>query len=307
MRVFVSYSHADGNWVCDRLVPCLTAGGAEVLIDRERFAIGKAVVGQMDAEQDQADRQLLVLTPDYLASKYCRHEMQRACKKDPKFTAGLVLPVLRADCSLPRQFTGWSPPLRVDLRDDAAAHPWDALLRECGATGLGTTAPDWLAARDEIRKYLERNQSVNLLVNGDKANWRGLLDHLAEDCVQDLAQVDLQHPKTTHREGLLKAIGAAIGAKASLPAKPYDLAAFNKWFDGHSRVRLCLRHFDFVRHRHADYGLDLYTTLRHLNMITRQLVLLVQSKTPFGALLPPDNPLSEMDIKTVELRGRSWP
>jgi hypothetical protein len=61
IETFVSYSHQQAHWVIDRLAPCLEAGGAEVLIDRDRFAVGKAVVGQMDALQDQADKQLLVL------------------------------------------------------------------------------------------------------------------------------------------------------------------------------------------------------------------------------------------------------
>ena len=52
-KVFVSYRHHNGPWVWDRLVPCLRCGGAEVLIDRERFKAGKAVLGQMDAVQDQ--------------------------------------------------------------------------------------------------------------------------------------------------------------------------------------------------------------------------------------------------------------
>lgn len=67
MRIFVSYRHSQGDWVWERLVPCLKAGGAEVLIDRERFRIGKALPGQMDALQDQADRHLLVLSLEYLA------------------------------------------------------------------------------------------------------------------------------------------------------------------------------------------------------------------------------------------------
>jgi hypothetical protein len=302
MRIFVSYSHKQGDWVWDRLTPCLKAGGAEVLIDRERFTIGKAVVGQMDAVQDQADKHLLVLSDEYLASPYCQHEMKRALKKDPKFT-GMVLPVRRTNCTLPKAFTGWSPPLWADLRDDSTADVWDGLLQVCEATNLGASAPDWLAARDEILRRLQDHQSVNLVVIGDKTNWRALLDHLAKDCLPDLARVDLQHPDTTSREGLLTTIGAAMGARATLPPKPHDLSAFNGWFNGRSPVRLSLSHFDLVPHR-PYYDWDLFGTLRYLNMDTRQLVLLVQSRTPFGALLPPGNPLSTMDIKTVELRSR---
>ena len=64
-RVFVSYCHSQGPWVLDRLVPVLRAGGAEVLIDRERFEAGRGVRGQMDATQDGAEIDVLILSPDY--------------------------------------------------------------------------------------------------------------------------------------------------------------------------------------------------------------------------------------------------
>ena len=92
-KVFVSYCHCQGNWVWERLAPCLKAGGAEVLIDRERFVLGKALIGQMDALQDQADKHLLVLSDDYLRSAYCRHEMDRAIALDPDFNLGVVIPL----------------------------------------------------------------------------------------------------------------------------------------------------------------------------------------------------------------------
>ncbi|MFZ4701376.1 MAG: toll/interleukin-1 receptor domain-containing protein, partial [Candidatus Methylumidiphilus sp.] len=150
MHVFISYSHQQSDWVCQRLVPCLEAGGAEVLIDKDRFQIGRAVVGQMDALQDSAERHLLVLSPEYFASDYCQHEMKRAIKLDPKFDQGLVLQVRRVDCALPKAFTGWNPPLYAKLIDDRQPEPWNALLRECGANDLGTDAPAWLDTRDEI-------------------------------------------------------------------------------------------------------------------------------------------------------------
>lgn len=74
-KVFISYCHKQGEWVWDRLVPVLKAGGANVLIDRERFEAGKAIEGQMDATQDQAERQVLVLSPDDLGRTACTHEL----------------------------------------------------------------------------------------------------------------------------------------------------------------------------------------------------------------------------------------
>ena len=104
MRVFVSYSHQQGEWVWQRLVPVLKAGGAEVLIDVERGRLGYAVVGEMDTIQNQAERHLLVFSPDYLASAYCQHEVKKAVALDASFNLGLVVPVMREACSLPESF-----------------------------------------------------------------------------------------------------------------------------------------------------------------------------------------------------------
>ncbi|HTW69485.1 MAG TPA: hypothetical protein VME47_06335 [Acetobacteraceae bacterium] len=40
MKVFVSYSHAQSDWVQDRLPPVLEAGGADVLVDYRHFDRG---------------------------------------------------------------------------------------------------------------------------------------------------------------------------------------------------------------------------------------------------------------------------
>ena len=47
MRIFVSYSHKQGDWVWDKLIPCLRAGGAKPLADRDVFKAGRSVIGQM--------------------------------------------------------------------------------------------------------------------------------------------------------------------------------------------------------------------------------------------------------------------
>ncbi|MDD5320114.1 MAG: hypothetical protein PHD43_05775 [Methylococcales bacterium] len=67
---------------------------------------------------------------------------------------------------------------------------------------------------------------------------------------------------------------------------------------------VALSHFDLAAHRDY-YDVDLFAALKFLVMENeRKLTLLVQSRTAFGALLPKNHPLSEIDIKTVELRGK---
>ena len=159
--VFVSYGHTQGDCVLNRLKPCLEAGGAKVRVDVERFKTGRGLVGQMDAEQDAAELDVLVLSKDYFDSDYCVHEFQRALKRDPGFVEGTVVPVLRDDVDWRENLTAEAPPLLVDLRDDALPRlsrerqqkivaQWDRLLEACGAD-LGTSTPEWLDARDAQR------------------------------------------------------------------------------------------------------------------------------------------------------------
>ena len=68
MRIFVSYSHKQSEWVHSRLLPVLRAAGAEVLVDIDHFKAGQTVTGQMDRLQRRASRHVLVITADYVAS-----------------------------------------------------------------------------------------------------------------------------------------------------------------------------------------------------------------------------------------------
>lgn len=301
--VFISYSRKQGEWVWDRLVPCLKAGGAGVLIDREQFEAARALNRQEDEVQDRAELSVLVLSPEYLVSGYCQRELERAIQRDPEFNKGLAIPVKRVECDLPAAIRR-PDPLYVDLTDDQKEDPWDQLLRKCEAD-LGTPAPHWLKARDDIRRYLIRGESVNLTVQG-KVQWKPLIDDLRRDpSLTDLREVDLRNPETYARKALVEAILAACGIPGPVPDKPHDLVEFGRALKlRRNAAHLVLTHFDHVAHR-ADYEIDLFAALRYEMTESRKLVLLIQSQKPFLTLLPKEHPFSSITTpQTVELKGR---
>jgi hypothetical protein len=301
--MFISYSHKQGEWVWDRLVPCLKACGAEVLFDKEEFEAACALKQLEEDIQSRADLNVLVFSPDYLTSKYCQREMERAIERDPKFESGITIPVLRVQCDLPPAIA-LPAPLYVDLRDDQNADSWKLLLEKCDSD-LGTPAPQWLKARDDIRRYLIRGESVNLTVQGE-VKWRPLIEDLRRDpSLADLRGVDLTDPETYARQTLVQAILSACGVPGPVPDKPHDLVEFGRALKLRpNAAHLALTHFDHVAHR-ADYEIDLFAALRYQMTESRKLVLLIQSRKPFLSLLPKEHPLSTITApKTVELRER---
>lgn len=300
-KVFVSYSHKDSDWVKNRLVPCLDAGGAEVLVDYRVFTGGRTVIGQMDATQDKADRHVLVLSKSYHTSAMCQHEMTRAIAKDPTLDNDTVVIVRRDDEPLPSPL---GAALYADLRDDTKADPWAIVMAPCGAS-LGTTPPHWLEVRDEVVRKLEDHTSVNLVVLGDNLSWRPLLADVRSRVQGGLHLIDLEDPGTIPRDGLVSAMMRAVGVHQSVRQPPYDLGQLGEALMQKARSQIGLLHFDLVaeRERAEGYGVNLFTTLRNAIMDKKSLTLLAQSRTPFGVLCPKGHPLSVIDVRTVELKA----
>jgi hypothetical protein len=251
----------------------------------------------MDSTQDRAEIHVLVLSPDYLASSACRHEMERAIARDQDFQHGLVIPVLRVSCNLPEEIRR---PLYVNLIDDRDAAQWDLLLRGCGAD-LGASVPDWLEARGQVREFLRRGQSVNLVVRGEPKR-REFLKRIRKDLNGELAVVDLDSGAAASRRRLVAEILKACGTPAEVPEEPEDLAVLHDRLSDLPGTRLCLRHFDRVADR--DYGLDFFSALKYLVMDSRKPVLLLESRVPYISLLPANNSLTKLQAKLVELKGR---
>lgn len=303
-KIFISYCHRQGDWVWQRLVPCLKAGGADVRIDVECFKAGFGVIGQMNVEQDGTDLSLLVLTPEYFERPDCLHEMRRAIARDPNFANGSTIPVIREACELPDDIK-FPKPLWVNLTNDNDTANWDKLLKACEAD-LGADVPHWLEVRDELLRALRNSQSVNLVVNGSRdvrLKWKELLAHVAEELLlPQLGFVDLDRGLAATRPGLVEAIFSACDVKLSVPDAPRDLAVLDRAISERTLTRIALLHLDHVPNR-LDYGIDLFSALRHLTE-SRKLVLLAQSRTPLSALLPHNHPLSSFIPNVVELHGR---
>lgn len=303
--MFVSYCHRQSNWVHQRLIPVLRASGATVSVDIDHFEAGQTVIGQMDGLQDSADRHILVLTKDYVGSPYCQHELAKAIEADPGFATCKVLPIRLDDTPTPPDLAGMSglgsEPLYINLQADTERAPWDLLIKSAGLDLPGTDAPTWLRALDQTATHLERGESVNLVVRNGDVDWRFWLDQLRETRFNQLAAVDLEHPRAVPRNGLIGEILTATGrSHTNVPPPPDDLPLLADAFEHGSRSYLALKHFDSVKHR-DHYGLDFFSSLRWAVMDARQLVLLAHSDVPVADLLPRRHKLSAIDFKTVEL------
>lgn len=300
-KVFVSYSHRDSDWVRDRLVPCLDAGGAEVLVDYREFTGGRTVLGQMNDTQDKADHHILVLTKAYLASDMCRHEMDRAIARDPTLHNDVVIVVRRDAEPLPAALRST---LWADMRDDMAAPAWELVFRPCGVS-LGASAPHWLAVRDEVLRNLRDNASVNLVVDGS-VKWEPLIHDVGERLGRPLPRVDLSDGAAESRQSLVTAILRELGVSRAVDATQ-SLAVLSNTIKGRGLTKLCLTRFQWVKDR-TGYDKDLHGALRFLAQgdlakTGWKLVLLVQSRGQFAEILPGSEYSSEDFLRPIRLIG----
>ena len=104
--VFISYSHADSDWVFDWLVPRLKGAGLKVCTDRESFALGVPALINMENAVATSRHTLLVLTPAYLASEWTMYEQILTQTQDPIGLRQRTIPVLREPCE---------PPMRIAM------------------------------------------------------------------------------------------------------------------------------------------------------------------------------------------------
>ena len=125
--VFISYSHKDGDWVRNVLLPRLETAGLRVCVDFRDFEIGVPSIVNMERAVEQCRRTLLVLTPQWVASEWTAFESLMAQTADPSGLRRRMIPLLREPCT---------PPPRIAMltyadftATDDRVLPWERLVR----------------------------------------------------------------------------------------------------------------------------------------------------------------------------------
>jgi hypothetical protein len=127
---FISYSHADREWVHGELLPRLEKAGLRVCIDFRDFRPGAPSVKEMERAVLTSRKTLLVLTPAYLQSAWAEFENLMLQTLDPANRELRVLPLLKTKCDLPLRikylnFVNFADP-------DDPEWPWTQLLTALG-------------------------------------------------------------------------------------------------------------------------------------------------------------------------------
>ncbi|MBV9157124.1 MAG: AAA-like domain-containing protein [Acidobacteriaceae bacterium] len=159
--VYVSYSHRDRDWVKSYLLPNLESAGLSVFIDPDYLPGGAMWERRLDQAFNQSRNILLIMSPDYFASKWTEIEVGRAMRLLDDEHGRRVIPILLKPAHVPASlqriqwvnFTG-----RLDRIE-----PMQRLLQALGATHVSRTA-------------LESNQLPTSDKQYDTGTIRALLD-----------------------------------------------------------------------------------------------------------------------------------
>jgi hypothetical protein len=95
---FISYNRADRPWA-EWIAWQLEAATYAVVIQAWDFREGRNFVLEMQRAVEEAQRTMIVLSPDFLASQFTAPEWAAAFAKDPTGAQGLLVPVRVRDCT----------------------------------------------------------------------------------------------------------------------------------------------------------------------------------------------------------------
>ena len=102
---FIAYSARDAAFA-DRLAEDLVANGVGAWLDRWKVRVGDSIGERVRKAIAESDYLLVVLTPNSVASRWVREELDAAHLKELEAKRVFVLPVLYKDCDIPPLLEG---------------------------------------------------------------------------------------------------------------------------------------------------------------------------------------------------------
>ena len=118
--VFISYSHADKEWVCGWLLPRLEDAGLRVCIDSRDFDVGKSFVINMERAVVNSRKTLVVLSKAWVTSRWAQFERTLTQSVDP---LERTIPLLLEPCEPPPGIT------MLTYADFTQQEQWDTQLQ----------------------------------------------------------------------------------------------------------------------------------------------------------------------------------
>ncbi|MCP4141946.1 MAG: toll/interleukin-1 receptor domain-containing protein [Chloroflexi bacterium] len=140
--VFISYSHADEDWVVNTLLPTIEDAGIKACIDFRDFVPGKPSRANMRDAVKESAYTLLVMTPAWMASEWTAFEGLLSFLHDPAGSKQRTVPLLKEECEIPEDIQIFT---YIDFtREDREEIAWSQLFTALGkpkAPTPGTSAP----------------------------------------------------------------------------------------------------------------------------------------------------------------------
>src|SRR4051812_23154787 len=100
MPIFISYSHADSEFV-DRLATQLVQQAVNVWVDRWEINVGDSLIDKVEEAIAGASALLVVLSRASVESNWVKKEVNAGLVRELEEKQVVVLPVLVEDCKIP--------------------------------------------------------------------------------------------------------------------------------------------------------------------------------------------------------------
>lgn len=100
MPVFISYSHADKNFV-DKLAAHLTLSKVHAWVDRWELHVGDSLITKIQQVIQEASALIVVLSHASVQSEWCQKELSVGLVRELEEKRVVVLPLLLEDCQIP--------------------------------------------------------------------------------------------------------------------------------------------------------------------------------------------------------------